>query len=185
MAAFLTAFGFVPFALYAASHRSGSDKNAPGIDNLLTQIETSLHLPAGLLDAFRAHDQAGVRKMFLTYGSVILSFMGAIHWGATMVQPGGGNPRSYVFSVVPSLMGWGAVNMDEKKWAFAAPYYVLTAGFLGVYIADQFMVEKARLLPLWYPKLRTPVTAAVLTACVAAGWRGTPDKSMRAAALRE
>lgn len=181
MAAFLTALGFVPFALYAAAHRSSTDKKTPGIDNVLTLIETSLHLPTGLFDAFRAHDQAGVRKMFLSYGSVILSFMGAIHWGATMVQPGGGNPRSYLFSVIPSLMGWGAVNMDEKKWPFAAPYHVLTAGFLGVYIADQFAVERARTLPLWYPKLRTPVTAAVVTTCVAAGWRGAPESPLRAA----
>ena len=44
-------------------------------------------------------------KVMLSYGAVILSFMGAIHWGAALErEPDRAWP--YFVSVIPALYGW-------------------------------------------------------------------------------
>jgi uncharacterized membrane protein len=98
--------------------------------------------------------------MLLTYGAVILSFVGALHWGFAMVHPatsGKSAPSLYVWSVVPSLMGWVAVLVTP-----ALGVGLLVAGFLAHYRQD---LRLARLLPLphWYLPLRLQLTAV---ACV-------------------
>jgi len=50
--------------------------------------------------------------MLLTYGAVILSFVGALHWGFAMVHPDTFGQRAsgmYLWSVMPALVGWVAV----------------------------------------------------------------------------
>ena len=58
---------------------------------------------------------AGENRLFavhtlLTYGAVILSFLGGIHWGLAIAGPR--RERLWirlVVSVIPSLMGWAAL----------------------------------------------------------------------------
>ncbi len=102
-------------------------------------------------------------EMLLTYGAVILSFVGALHWGFAMVHPAtAGRPMNgmYAWSVMPSLLGWAALLV-----APAAGATLLIAGFLVQYRQD---LRLARVLPLpaWYLPLRLQLTV-VACLCLA------------------
>ncbi len=101
--------------------------------------------------------------MLLGYGAVILSFVGALHWGVAMVHPDTvGRPMNgmYAWSVMPSLLGWVALLV-----APAAGVTLLIAGFLAQYRQD---LRLARVLPLpaWYLPLRLRLTV-VACLCLA------------------
>ncbi|MCC5852822.1 MAG: DUF3429 domain-containing protein [Alkalimonas sp.] len=94
------------------------------------------------------------------YGAVILSFLGAVHWGMAMQEPDQTQAgRSYVFSVVPALLGW---------LAFISPYQpaliVLAAGFGWVWLREY--QKPPSLMPAWYRQLRGVLTAAILPALI-------------------
>lgn len=59
----------------------------------------------------------------LAYGAVILSFVGALHWGFAMAQSGlstAERTRCFVWSVVPSLMAWPATLLPPSGRGSAA-----------------------------------------------------------------
>lgn len=93
----------------------------------------------------------------LAYGAVILSFMGAVHWGLAMAD----GPEAMSFhrlgwSVVPALAGWLALLLN--------PIYgllLMVAGFAGVYFGDLRSIA-ADNTPAWYKALRKPLTIIVI-----------------------
>ena len=93
------------------------------------------------------------------YGAVILSFLGGVHWGLAVAGFGNG-PLVWRLriSVVPSLVGWGAVLLPAS-----AGLIVLAAAFAAVLAID---VRAARVgaIPGWYLRLRWPLTAVVMSA---------------------
>ena len=89
------------------------------------------------------------------YGAVILSFVGALHWGFAMSQndmTADQRTRSFVWSVVPALMAWVALSMTPK-YACA----LLVAGFLIHFWQDKCLVKLVN-LPTWYLPLRLQLT---------------------------
>lgn len=101
------------------------------------------------------------RNALLAYGAVILSFVGALHWGFAMSLSGISAKQktfSFVWSVVPALMAWLALLMTSK-YAIA----MLVAGFLTHFWQDRRLVQVAN-LPVWYLPLRMRLT---LVACIA------------------
>ena len=97
----------------------------------------------------------------LAYGAVILSFVGALHWGFAMAQSGlssGERTRCFVWSVVPSLMAWPATLLPP-----AAGAALLVAGFVAHLAQDHRLAARTTLLPAWYLPLRWRLT---VTACV-------------------
>ena len=52
------------------------------------------------------------------YGAVILSFVGAVHWGLTM--RGDRSPYWYVWSITPAIMGWSAIVLLDVKISLMA-----------------------------------------------------------------
>jgi len=103
-------------------------------------------------------------EMLLAYGAVILSFVGALHWGFAMVHPGAaGRPVNgmYAWSVMPSLLGWLALLVQP-----AAGATLLIAGFLAQYWQD-LRLAKVLPLPTWYLPLRLQLTV-VACLCLAA-----------------
>jgi len=103
-------------------------------------------------------------EILLSYGAVILSFVGALHWGIAMVHPtAAGLPmnRVYVWSMIPSLLGWLALLLPPVAGAT-----VLIIGFLVQFRRD---LRLARMLPLptWYLPLRLQLTV-VASLCLAA-----------------
>ena len=101
----------------------------------------------------------------LSYGAVILSFVGALHWGFAVALPeleDDLRSASYLWSVIPALMAWVALLFPQKL-AFA----LLASGFLLQYWRDWALAKRSR-LPGWYLGLRLELTV-VASLCLAAG----------------
>ena len=99
-------------------------------------------------------------EMLLGYGAVILSFVGALHWGFAMVHPAtAGRPMNgmYAWSVMPSLLGCLALLAHPTAGAT-----LLIAGFLAQYWQD-WRLTRVLPLPAWYLPLRLQLT---VVACV-------------------
>lgn len=102
-------------------------------------------------------------SLFLGYSAVILSFMGAIHWGLAMSGGAGSAGRAMGVSVIPALLAWLALAMPAR-----AAMVVFALGFVGVYVVDILAVRRGQ-APTWYPRLRAPLTVTVMVCLVAAG----------------
>ena len=121
-----------------------------------------LLMPASLLDP---HHAAVWSDALYAYGAIILSFVGALHWGQAMSLPGlNESQRSalYSWSVVPALIAWPAALVSPM---LGAPLLVL--GFVAHYLQDRRLVRHVS-LPAWYLPLRLRLTC-VAVVCLAAG----------------
>lgn len=84
------------------------------------------------------------------YGAVILSFVGAVHWGLAVADARPA-PEAYYASVVPALVGWAALLVPL---IVALP--VLAAAFV---LWRYWEYQHARVtLPRWFRRLRTLLT---------------------------
>lgn len=101
----------------------------------------------------------------MTYGAIILAFLGAVHWGLVLRMPYGVPRAMLVWGVVPSLVGWTAL-------AFGAPlaHAIMMLGFLAAFLADR-RAALSGLTPAWYGRLRLVLTTLVLLSLMASGLR--------------
>ena len=87
----------------------------------------------------------------LSYGAVILSFLGGLHWGRVITSPNA-NGRSdstwLIWSVCPSLFGWVALLLPVKVGAM-----VLSLCFLVALQIDQKLFWE-KIWPTWMRPLR-------------------------------
>ena len=100
-----------------------------------------------------------------TYGAVILSFLGGVHWGLAIAGfgPTGNDNVSFrrlAFSVTPSLIGWGALLLPRT-----AGLLVLAGAFAWLLVFDWRASRKAE-VPAWYPRLRRPLTVTVVASLI-------------------
>lgn len=119
----------------------------------------ALALSGSVFEAFGNFDY---RAAFISYGAIILSFMGGIQWGIAMASKTNDDHHAFRFtiSIVPVLFALCAMVIP-----LALAHIVLAAGFLLLLLYDIYVVKKFSALG-WYPKLRIPLTTAVL-ACIA------------------
>ncbi len=96
----------------------------------------------------------------LSYGAVIVSFLGGIHWGLAMRASPVPVAR-LVWGVLPSLLGWLAVLLDSP-WG----QVLLVLSLLACYAVDRASY-RALGLAAWLP-LRALLTA-VASVSVALG----------------
>lgn len=99
----------------------------------------------------------------IAYGATILSFLGGVHWGLAIVSErrrsdGSELPGWLVLSVVPSLTAWAALLLPQMIGLF------LLAAAIAAMLAIDVWATQVGQAPAWYPKLRKPLTAAVVTA---------------------
>lgn len=118
----------------------------------------------GWADPFR---QTAYLAATVAYGAVILSFVGALHWAFAMTvrditerQRG----RLYLWSVVPSLLGWAAMLLP------LVPAFGLLLGGLWL----QFRRDRDAVvwlpLPDWYLSLRLALTSGASAGLAAGLW---------------
>lgn len=111
-------------------------------------------------------------KSQLAYSILILSFLGGVHWGATMVAGTLSvqqTKRALLWSVMPSLIAWLATMIGGFGFA------LLIAAFAGAYQVDKRLYAWYG-LPQWFIGLRFYLTcvvvAALILTVVAANVRG-------------
>ena len=117
--------------------------------------------------SFLGQDPHWWNAALVAYGVVILSFVGALHWGFAMTQLGLTDRQrasAFVWSVVPALVAWLALLSLLGAPSIAAA--VLVTGFLAHYWRDVRLARAAN-LPAWYLPMRLRLTT-VACLCLAA-----------------
>ena len=105
-----------------------------------------------------------VFDILIHYAAVILSFIGAIHWGAVMVTFSAEQPDlretwyRLGWSVTPALVAWLATQM-----VLSAALVTLIVGFFATFFYDLWSLKK-NWIPIWYIRLRKHLTLVVLIA---------------------
>ena len=103
-----------------------------------------------------------VAHALLTYGAVILSFLGGVHWGLAVGSNSSSDHRQFVarlaLSVLPSLAGWTALLATETTGL------LILATALAAMLWVDLRATQAGHAPPWYPKLRIPLTCVVVAA---------------------
>ena len=103
----------------------------------------------------------------LAYGTAILSFLGAVHWGLALAGAGtNGDSRAACtwprlgWAITPALLGWLALLLVPLLGAA-----VLIAGFAAAASVDLRAV-RAGLMPAWYGALRKLLSVGAIV-CLA------------------
>ncbi|KAK6505303.1 hypothetical protein TWF481_007210 [Arthrobotrys musiformis] len=94
------------------------------------------------------------------FGAVILSFLGAIHWGLEFAAYGGSHPyQRYLLGILAPAMAWPTVFMQ-----YDIALLTQFLGFTGMYFADS-RATTLGLAPRWYTTYRFLLTF-IVGACI-------------------
>ncbi len=108
-----------------------------------------------LLISFSPEHSPFFGRALVAYGAVILSFVGALHWGFAMIlQDMSADQRRgrFIWSVIPSLIAWPATLVSIPLGCL-----LLIVGFVAHYWRDRQLVKLAS-LPDWYLPMRVRLT---------------------------
>jgi hypothetical protein len=100
--------------------------------------------------------------ILMTYAAVILSFMGAIHWGVAITMLDGRGVMQLGLSVIPALLAWVALLISPVYG-----YSLLIVSFVVLCLLDQRAVVGG-IMPSWYTPLRVTLTTVVVLCLIAA-----------------
>lgn len=103
-----------------------------------------------------ASDTTLSEELLRGYAVVILTFVGAIHWGLAVAQPVTKSSMQLTWSVIPALFGWVALFLP-LTWAL----WLLAAAFVVAALVDRSAIRHG-LTPGWYMQLRLPLTTVVV-----------------------
>ena len=95
----------------------------------------------------------------LAYGIAILSFLGGIHWGASMTCQQltiGRTKRALIWGVTPSLLSLLAAQL-----MLGLGFAILVAGFIAAYQVDKRLYRWYH-IPEWFIGLRFKLTSVVV-----------------------
>ena len=95
-----------------------------------------------------------------TYGAVILSFLGAVHWGLAMQD--NRNPYWYVWSITPALFGFASLLLFDVEMRI-----VVLIPLFGLAWSVDRQAANHGLIPNWYMRLRSMLTAGALISLAA------------------
>jgi hypothetical protein len=100
--------------------------------------------------------------ILLGYGAVILSFLGAVHWGLALAAPEVAARSRLIGGVIPSLVAWVALLLPLPVGLSLLALGLLVLAGVETYAAGQ------GLLPRAYMPLRWVLTLVACT-CLIAG----------------
>lgn len=117
-----------------------------------------------LLSALKPPLSVASLQALATYGAVILSFVGALHWGYAVHANTRGRVAviQYGWSVLPALCGWLALQLP--------PISALRAqalAFVACYAVD-YALAAVEVVPRWFLRLRAALSAIAAAALVVA-----------------
>lgn len=101
-------------------------------------------------------------KAQLYYGIVILSFLGGVHWGVTIMAGGSDQEetkKALIWGVIPTLIAW--CSMINMLFGFV----VQVVGFIAAYKIDKRLYQSYS-VPGWFINLRLQLTRVVVGAQV-------------------
>lgn len=96
------------------------------------------------------------------YGALILSFLGAVHWGLALAAPEQAAEIRLIGGVTPSLVAWVAL-----LFPLPAGLALIGSGLIALVVAET-IAARAGLLPWAYVRLRW-LLSGVAAACLLAG----------------
>lgn len=106
--------------------------------------------------------QSGERVLVLyglvggtSYAAMILSFLGAVHWGLAMRDDR--HYGWYIWSIAPALMGWATLLVFDIQIRLMALIPLFTLAW-----AIDRIAAKQGLIPPWYMQLRTGLTIGAI-----------------------
>ncbi|MEO1020279.1 MAG: DUF3429 domain-containing protein [Pseudomonadota bacterium] len=99
--------------------------------------------------------------LLLYYASIIMAFMGGIHWGVAMGQNANTFSR-FGISVVPAIVGTTTLIVGGY-----IGFLMLATAFCLLLAYDLFAVRQGN-APTWYPNLRIPLTLIVVVSLLLA-----------------
>lgn len=105
---------------------------------------------------------ARIDQILISYGAIILTFIGGVHWGMEMSRQGRGW-LLYTSGICPSLVAVVAILLP-----FHFALMALAIGFGGLLAFDLWLGHQ-QLVPQWYSQLRIKLTSAVLACLLVAG----------------
>ncbi|MGJ4892109.1 DUF3429 domain-containing protein [Bradyrhizobium sp. HKCCYLS3077] len=105
--------------------------------------------------------RASALRAQIGYGAVIVSFLGALHWGAAVQTPALANWPRMAWGVTPSLLGWVALLLPPLP-----ALVLLTASLLAALVFDEFSFS-ADASQAWLLKLRRVLTAGATLSLLA------------------
>ena len=82
----------------------------------------------------------------MVYAAVILSFMGAVHWGVAMAGTDQQRGKHFIASVVPALIAWSALLLPQSL-----ALLILLTGFIGLYAYDRSVEDNTVITWLVHP----------------------------------
>ena len=94
------------------------------------------------------------------YGAVILSFLGAVHWGLAMQDDR--SPYWYVWSITPALFGFASLLMFDAEMRVVA-----LIPLFGLAWSVDHQAANHGLIPNWYLRLRSLLTAGAVISLAA------------------
>ncbi len=104
-------------------------------------------LPFGGLAMLAVAGQDWARPWLVGYGAAILSFLGAVHWGAALRAPAGEARWDWArlgLGVLPSLIAWVAMRQPAPTAGA-----ILAAAILATAAAESFAARRGAVGPAW------------------------------------
>jgi Protein of unknown function (DUF3429) len=116
---------------------------------LLTGVGMLPFLFLGLIVLLHPLEAPVAVQLLISYGAVVLSFIGAVHWGFALrdtAHPVGGEPlppavlgaerQLLMFGVVPAIIGWVALAVALHFTAPALALFLLLVGFFLTVVVE-------------------------------------------------
>lgn len=109
------------------------------------------------------------RFALMSYAAIMLTFMGAVHWGLAMKLPAAGDEtwlgskrdwRAYTASMAPGLLGWLGLLFPTSAGAWA-----MVAAFGGL-IAYDIRCMRMGEAPHWFIRMRLPLAITATAALI-------------------
>ena len=114
--------------------------------------------------------EASIAFALLSYGAIILSFLGGLHWGRAVTIPSDQQIISMrtalLWSVSLSLIAWFALILQGIFLPVRYAAGMLIAGFAAALIADLKLLEKGY-WPVWMRTLRLHLSLVAMTSLLA------------------